>query len=140
MRAAIALHVTLGLAGMVGFGLVGPWLTRLLFGADVAITRATALGLGVAILGIALGTVFGRIGLIMVGARRAFMVSVVCASAVGSTALLLAGHRWGAPGAAWALGGTELASGIAQATVLNVVWRRRLRDGRPLLHEHAATA
>jgi len=139
MRAAIALHVTLGVAGMVAFGLFGPWLTRALFGAEVAITRATALGLGVAILGIALGTVFGRIGLIMVGARRAFMVSVVCASVVGATALLLAGHRWGAPGAAWALGGTELASGLAQATVLSVVWKRRLRDGQPLLHEHAAT-
>ncbi len=140
MRAAIALHVTLGLVGMVGFGLIGPWFTKALFGADVGIDRATALGFGVAIFGIALGTVFGRIGLIMLGARRAFMVCVVSASAVGATALLLAGHRWGAPGAAWALGGTEIASGVAQATVLGFLWRRRLRAGQPLLHQPASTA
>lgn len=138
MRAAIALHLILGAVGMVSFSLVGPWLTSFLFGGDVAITRGTAIGLGAAILGISLGTVFGRIGLIMLGARRAFMACVVSASAVGATALLLAGHRWGAPGAAWALGGTEIASGIAQATVLAVLWRRRLRTGQPLLHQFTA--
>jgi hypothetical protein len=138
MRAAVALHVMLGVGGMVSFGLIGPWLTTFLFGADVAITRATAMGLGVAILGIALGTVFGRIGLIMLGARRAFMMCVVSASVVGATALLVAGGRWGAPGAAWALGGTEVASGLAQAVVLTVLWRRRVRAGQPLLHHGAA--
>ncbi|MCB2413622.1 polysaccharide biosynthesis protein [Demequina sp. TTPB684] len=140
MRAAVGLHVALGASGMVGFSLIGPWLTRFLFGADVAITRATAIGLGVAILGISLGTVFGRIGLIMLGARRTFMVCVVSASVVGATALLVAAARWGAPGAAWALGGTEIASGIAQATVLAVLWRRRVRAGQPLLHQATSTA
>ncbi len=140
MRAAIALHATLGVGGMVGFGMIGPWLTRALFGGDVAITRATAIGLGVAILGIALGTVFGRIGLIMVGARRAFMVCVVTASLVGSTALLVGGYRWGAPGAAWALGGTEIASGIAQAVVLATLWRKRVRAGQPLLQHDPTNA
>jgi len=139
MRAAVALHAILGVGGMVSFALIGPWLTRFLFGPDVAITRATAMGLGVAILGIALGTVFGRIGLIMLGARRTFMVCVVSASVIGATALLVAADRWGAPGAAWALEGTEIASGLAQATVLVVLWRRRVRAGQPLLHQFAAT-
>lgn len=138
MRAAVALHATLGVGGMVSFSLIGPWLTSFVFGADVAITRATAIGLGVAILGIALGTVFGRIGLIMLGARRAFMACVVAASVVGATALLIAADRWGAPGAAWALGATEVASGLAQAVVLAVLWRRRVRAGQPLLHQVSA--
>lgn len=140
MRAAVALHAILGVAGMVGFSVIGPWLTRFLFGPDVAITPATAMGLGVAILGISLGTVFGRIGLIMLGERRAFMMCVVSASVVGATALLLAADRWGAPGAAWALGGTEIASGMAQAVVLATLWRRRVRAGESLLQHYSTNA
>ncbi len=140
LRIVIVLHAALGLVGLAGFGLLGPWVTDLLFGADVAINRATAWGFGVAILGIALGTAFGRIGLITIGARKAFMTCVLAASVVGATALLLAGSQWGAVGAAWALGGTELASGIAQAIVLGTLWRRRLRSGEPLLQQGTSTA
>jgi len=139
LRIVIGLHVSLGVAGLAGFGLLGPWLTELLFGADVAIDEATAFGFGFAILGISLGTAFGRIGLITIGARKAFMTCVLVASAVGATALLLAGARWGAAGAAWALGGTELASGIAQAIVLGALWRHRVKSGKPLLGHRAST-
>jgi len=128
MRAAVMLHVALGVAGLIGLAWLGPWLTRFLFGADVAINRATAVGLGVAVVGIALGTVFGRIGLVMVGARHAFMACVVVAATVGATSLLVAGSVWGTTGAAWALGLTELASGVAQAVVLAVLWGRRMNE------------
>lgn len=133
MRAVLALHGALGAAGLVGFALLGPDLTRFIFGADVAITRVTAIGFGVAVLGISLGTACGRIGLIMMGARHAFMTCVVVASVVGATSLLWAGHVWGATGAAWALGSTELASGVAQALLFVTLWRRRRRAGMPLL-------
>jgi hypothetical protein len=125
MRIVILLHATLGLAGLAAFGTLGPWLTRVLFGADVAIDRVTALGFGVAILGIALGTAFGRIGLITIGARHAFMTCVVAASAVGAAGLVIGGSLWGAAGAAWALGTTEVLSGLAQGAVLAVLWRKR---------------
>lgn len=125
LRTVIALHVGLGTCGLVGFGLMGAWLTRALFGADVSITSATAWGFGVAILGIALGTACGRIGLITIGARKAFMVCVVAASAVGAASLLVGASLWGMVGAAWALGLTELLSGTAQGMVLAVLWRRR---------------
>jgi hypothetical protein len=125
MRIVILLHVGLGLLGLVGFGAFGPWVTRVLFGADVAIDRTTALGFGVAILGITLGTAFGRIGLITIKARHAFMTCVVAASAAGAAGLAVGGSLWGAPGAAWALGITETLSGLAQGAVLAVLWRKR---------------
>ena len=132
MRAAVGLHLALGISGGAAFAVVGPALTRFLFGADIAIDHATAAGFGVAILGIAAGTVCGRIGLVMLGARKAFMTCVVAASVIGATGLLIGASTWGATGAAWALGSTELASGVAQATVLAVVWRRRVAHGHVL--------
>ncbi len=140
LRIVIALHASLGLSGLAAFGLLGAWLTDLLFGAAVAIDEKTAFGFGVAILGIALGTAFGRIGLITIGARKSFMTCVLAASAVGAAGLLTGGALWGAAGAAWALGITELLSGLAQGTVLAVLWRRRLRSGKPLLHHSDSAA
>lgn len=125
MRVVTILHVALGLFGLVTFGLLGPWLTGFLFGAEFAIDFTTSFGFGVAILGIALGTAFGRIGLIVLGARKAFMTCVVSAAAVGSLALMVGASVGGAAGAAWALGSTELLSGIAQGVVFAVLWRRR---------------
>lgn len=130
MRIVVLLHVGLGLAGFSAFGAFGPWLTRVLFGTDVAIDRATAFGFGVAMLGIALGTAFGRIGLITIGARQAFMVCVVVASAAGFGGLLVGGALWGAGGAAWGLGVAELLSGLGQGVVFTTLWRKR-DGGRP---------
>lgn len=140
LRLVIVLHTAMGLLGLAAFGLLGPWLTDVLFGPDVAIGETTAFGFGVSILGIALGTAFGRIGLITIGARKAFMTCVLAASAAGAAGLLVGGVLWGAAGAAWALGITELLSGLAQGTVLAVLWRRRLRSGKPLLHQNVLAA
>jgi O-antigen/teichoic acid export membrane protein len=125
MRIVILLHIGLGLVGLVAFGTLGPWLTRALFGPDVAIDRMASFGFGVAILGIALGTAFGRIGLITIGARHAFMTCVVVASAAGASGLVVGGSLWGATGAAWALGISETLSGLAQGAVLAILWRKR---------------
>jgi hypothetical protein len=140
LRIVIWLHVSLGISGLAAFSLLGPGLTVMLFRADVSIDHATAFGFGVAILGIALGTAFGRIGLIAIGERKAFMTCVLAASAVGAAGLFTGGALWGAAGAAAALGVTELLSGIAQGTVLTVLWRRRVRAGQPLLRQDAAKA
>lgn len=140
LRVVIALHLSVGVAGLATMGVGGPWLTTALFGADVAVGEATAIGFGVAILGITLGTAFGRIGLIVIGARKAFMSCVVGASIVGVTGLLVGGSLWGASGAAWALGITEVLSALAQGTVLAVLWRRRQRTDQPPTHAPTATA
>jgi O-antigen/teichoic acid export membrane protein len=130
LRTAVLLHAGLGLAGLGAFALIGPALTEVLFGGSVAIDGLTALGFGVATLGIALGTVFGRIGLITLGARTAFMACVLAAAGVGVAGLLLGGALGGAPGAAWGLGVAELASGLAQGAALLAVWRRRFPPRR----------
>ena len=139
MNAAIGLHLAFGIGGGTMFAFMGPALTRFLFGADIAIAHLTAAGFGVAIVGISAGTVFGRIGLVMLGARKAFMSCVVAASVLGAAGLVIGASAWGAAGAAWALGSTELASGVAQATVLAVVWRRRVRAGLPMLRNAVPT-
>ncbi|MBX3193995.1 MAG: polysaccharide biosynthesis protein [Microbacteriaceae bacterium] len=125
LRIAVLLHAGLGLVGLIAFAAVGPLLTEVLFGREVAIDRITALGFGVAALGIALGTACGRIGLVTLGARTAFMTCVLIAAVVGVAGLLLGGALAGAPGAAWGLGIAELASGIMQGVVLLALWRRR---------------
>src|SRR5690606_5702624 len=126
LRRAISLHLALGVAGLAGFGLLGPLVTRVAFGESVAIDSATAWGFGVAMLGVSLGTACGRIGLISIGARTAFMTCVLAASALGAAGLLVGASLWGAAGAAWGMGVAELASGLAQGLVLRVLWSRRM--------------
>jgi hypothetical protein len=128
LRLAVLLHIALGLAGLITFALIGPWLTEVLFGRAVAIDQTTALGFGVATLGIALGTACGRIGLITLGARTTFMACVLGASVVGIAGLLVGGALWGAPGAAWGLGIAELWSGVMQGAVLLRLWRVRSKS------------
>lgn len=127
LRIAVLLHAALGLLGLMAFTLIGPELTSLLFGHAVAIDRLTALGFGAATLGISLGTVSGRIGLVTLGARKTFMGCVLVAASIGVLGLLIGGALWGAPGAACGLGLAELTSGLLQGAVLLAVWRRRPR-------------
>jgi hypothetical protein len=128
LRIAVLLHAALGAAGLVAFTLIGPELTSILFGHAVAIDRLTALGFGVATLGISLGTACGRIGLVTLGARTTFMVCVLIAAGIGVLGLVVGGAVWGAPGAACGLGIAELTSGLLQGAVLLLRWRRG--DGR----------
>ena len=126
IRRSLLVHATLGLAGLTAFALIGPWLSGVLFGAEVAINEATALGLGVATFGIALGTSLGRITLVGMGARRQFMLSVLLAAAVGVPAILLLSATYGAAGGAWGLAIGETVSVCTQALF---VWRLRAQAG-----------
>jgi len=126
IRKSLLVHATLGLAGLAAFATIGPWLSEVLFGAEVAINEATALGLGVATLGIALGTSLGRITLVGMGARRQFMLSVLLAAAVGVPSILVLSATFGAAGGAWGLAIGETVSVCAQALF---VWRLRTKAG-----------
>lgn len=130
LRIAVLMHAGLGLTGLLAFATIGPGLTAVLFGGRVAIDELTALGFGVAALGISVGTACGRIGLVTLGARKLFAACVVGASAVGVTGLLVGGATWGAAGAAWGLGIAELASGVVQGAVLLWCWHRGPRVSR----------
>lgn len=129
LRIAVLLHAGLGVLGLIVFTLIGPELTSVLFGHAVAIDRLTAFGFGVATLGISLGTVCGRIGLVTLGARKTFMACVLIASTIGVVGLLVGGGLWGAQGAACGLGVAELTSGLLQGAVLLTLWRRRAASG-----------
>jgi O-antigen/teichoic acid export membrane protein len=123
-RRSLLMHAALGAAGVLGFALLGPWLSAALFGADNAIDELTALGFGVATLGVALGTSLGRVTLVGLGARRQFMISVFIAATVGIPSVLALSSMFGAAGGAWGLALGELASVTAQSLFLRAVWRR----------------
>jgi O-antigen/teichoic acid export membrane protein len=130
-RTAIVLHFALGLIGLGAFALLGPWLSGALFGEDVAIDSWTALGLGFATLGIALGTAFGRVILVGLGARRDFMVSVIVGAVVGVPALLGFATVFGAAGGAWGLALAEAISVTCQVVFVVRRWPRPRPDVAP---------
>lgn len=122
-RLSLLIHACLGIAGFLGFALLGAPLSGFLFGEKVAISEQTALGLGAATVGIALGTAIGRITLVALGARRQFMTSVLIGASAGVPAILLLSHFFGAAGGAWGLAIGELVSVTAQAVALTRAWR-----------------
>jgi O-antigen/teichoic acid export membrane protein len=122
IRTSLLLHLALGLVGFVIFATLAPWLSGALFGEVVAIDRPTAIALGVATLGIALGTTLGRITLVGMGARREFLMSALLAAAVGVPAILVLSSQFGAVGGAWGLASAEIVSVLAQTA-----WLVRLR-------------
>ena len=130
VRRALLLHFLLGIAGLLGFAFLGSWLSGWLFGASVAIDEATALGFGVATLGIALGTALGRVTLVGLGARREFMTSVLTGAAIGVPAILLLAAQFGAAGGAWGLALGEAVSVACQAVFVLRRWPRAVDTGR----------
>ncbi|MDF1479172.1 polysaccharide biosynthesis protein [Leifsonia sp. H3M29-4] len=124
VRRALVLHLSLGLAGLLGFAFLGSWLSGWLFGAAVAINETTALGFGVATLGIALGTALGRVTLVALGARREFMTSVLLGAGIGVPAILLLAAQFGSAGGAWGLALGEAVSVTCQAIFVLRRWPR----------------
>jgi hypothetical protein len=124
-RRALLAHGILGLLAFAAFATLGPWLTGLLFGAEVAIDEMTALGFGVASFGIAIGTALGRVVLVGLGARRDFLVCVLLGAAAGVPAILVLAAAHGAAGGAWGLAIGELVSVTAQSIAVLRQWRRR---------------
>ncbi|UYN82560.1 MAG: polysaccharide biosynthesis protein [Microcella sp.] len=125
-RVALVLHLLLGMLGLACFAALGPWLSEVLFGASVAIDLATAWGLGVATLGIALGTALGRVILVGLGARREFMTSVLIGASIGIPSILALSAVIGAAGGAWGLAIGEVVSVICQACYVAMRWPREV--------------
>ena len=123
-KRSFLLHSALGVSGLLAFTLLGPWLSAVLFGDALAIDQLTAMGFGVATLGIALGTTLGRVTLVGLGARREFMASVFIAAAVGIPSILALSASFGAAGGAWGLALGEVASVIAQSIFVRRAWGR----------------
>ncbi|MGB3909260.1 MAG: polysaccharide biosynthesis protein [Pseudolysinimonas sp.] len=124
-RRALLSHGILGVLAFTAFATLGPWLTGLLFGAEVAIDQLTALGFGAASFGIAMGTGLGRVVLVGLGARRDFLICVLLGAAAGVPAILVLASLYGAAGGAWGLAIGELVSVTAQSIAVLRRWRRR---------------
>lgn len=122
-RRALILHGVLGALGFAAFALLGPWLSGFLFGQTVAMDEATAIGLGVATLGISMGTALGRIILIGLGARREFLTCVIIGASIGVPAILILAANFGAAGGAWGLAIGEFASVTSQLVYVIRRWK-----------------
>ncbi|WP_221583727.1 lipopolysaccharide biosynthesis protein [Microbacterium sp. G2-8] len=125
-RRALLLHAALGAVGFACFAILGPWLTGVAFGADVAIDRPTAVLFGVATFCVSMSTATGRHVLIAWGRPRLVFASVVAGAIVGiPTTLALAGLH-GAAGGATGLAAAEAIVLIMQVGMI-LVERRKVR-------------
>jgi O-antigen/teichoic acid export membrane protein len=90
-RAAIWSHVVLGLAGGIGIGLLGPTISRVMFGPAVQASYVTTIGFGVAFFFVSAATPFGRNLLIPAGRRARLLVGTSSGAIVG-VPLMVAGY------------------------------------------------
>ncbi|TNM59452.1 hypothetical protein FHN55_20685 [Streptomyces sp. NP160] len=109
MRAGLALHAALGAAGLVGFSLLGPWLSGLLFTEELAADRAVSVLVGVAFLAVSLNTALGRLVLVPLGATGTVFTSTLVGAVVGLVGMVGAGAVWGTTGVAAGFALSEVA-------------------------------
>jgi O-antigen/teichoic acid export membrane protein len=86
-----------------------------LFGADLAVGRATFLGFGIAFLAISINTSLGKHVLVPMGRTGFVLVSTIVGAVTGIASIALFGHLYGAPGAAAAFAVSEVAVTAVQA-------------------------
>jgi len=131
--AALAAHAGLGLAGLVIIVLLGPWLSAVLFGDDLAVGRATFVGLGVAFLAISLNTSLGKHLLVPMGRTGVVLLSTVVGAVIGVASIAVFGRLYGAPGAAAAFAVSEVAVTAVQAVAYLAATRAARRSPTPPL-------
>lgn len=112
---ALGAHAVLGLAGVLGITLLGPWLSAVLFGEQLAGGRASFAGFGIAFLAISLNTSLSKHVLVPLGRTGFVLLSTTIGAVVGVTSITVFGHLYGAPGAAAAFAVSEVAVTAVQA-------------------------
>jgi O-antigen/teichoic acid export membrane protein len=120
-------HFVLGGSGFVAFVLLGPPLTALLFGSDVALETPTAAWFGVAAWALSMNTSIGRHVLLPAGHARSVLISVVVGAAVGVPSIILLARSFGAAGGAAGLAISESLVLIVQILAV-MVFRRSDED------------
>ncbi|WP_156758979.1 polysaccharide biosynthesis C-terminal domain-containing protein [Microbacterium karelineae] len=124
-RRALALHIALGVAGFLMFALLGPWLTAVAFGSDVAIDQPTAILFGVAVLCMSMSTATGRHVLIALGHPKRVFASVVAGAVVGIPTTLALASAFGAVGGAAGLATAETVVLVVQVAMIVPLWSAR---------------
>ena len=100
-------HVLLGVAGGVGLGLGGGWMSALLFGGDLRVPDGVAVGFGVSFFFVSVNTSLGRHVLAPRGKVKLVFQSTVSGAAIGLPLIPLMAHAEGTTGAAVALAISE---------------------------------
>jgi O-antigen/teichoic acid export membrane protein len=118
MKVAVLSHTGLGLVGMLGLGILGPWFSALLFGSEVAATSAVCWGYGAAFLAVSLNSALGKHVLVPLGRTRVVFWSTVVGASIGVPALAVLATLMGGAGGAWGLALGEWAVCLFQAVVL----------------------
>jgi O-antigen/teichoic acid export membrane protein len=106
-RAAIWSHVVLGLAGAIGIGLLGPTISRVLFGSAVQASYVTTIGFGVAFFFVSAATPFGRNLLIPAGRRARLLVGTSSGAIIGVPLMVASYYLFGVGGIAVGLALSE---------------------------------
>jgi PST family polysaccharide transporter len=124
VKTSVLLHATLGVAGFVGLSLLGPFLSRALFGPALAIPQAASVALGLFYLLWSIETVTGRHVLATRGETRTLLVTTCVGSAIGVPAIAAAARLAGAIGASWGLAGAlALIVLLQSAATLRIIRR-----------------
>lgn len=126
MRAALAVHVLLGMVGLLVLGLLGPVISAVLFGAQVAASSEVCWLYGIAYLCIAVNTTTGKHILVPLGGIHSVLVSGVAGAVCGLALMAILGTLAGGPGVAAGFAASE-----AAVVVVQVVAIARTIKGRP---------
>lgn len=125
IRLAAWALLAVGVAGLIGLALLGPWMARVLFGESLAPSREILAWLGAFFLIWSLETLTGRLILAARGRTRTLLVTTAAGSVVGIGLIYLLGRWHGATGAA---AGLTLALGLIVLLQMPPAWESYRRD------------
>ena len=114
MQFALLLHLGLGVAGGLFLAVLGPFVTRFLFGSAVAADPIVSIWIGVAFLAVAVNSAAGRLVLIPRGGSRQVLVATMAGAVFGLTAMIVLGIWFGATGVACGFASSELTVLVVQ--------------------------
>lgn len=127
----VTAHLMLGLVGFLGLAFLGPWLTRVAFGAEVAVSQPVLMAYGAVFLLISVSTPLNRNVLIPAGKTSTVLVATASAAVCSVPAMLIGGHLWGALGVALGFVVSEIAVFAILAPSAMIELKRERRFGVP---------
>lgn len=126
---ALALHLVVGVIGLLVLVLLGPWLTAAFLGEAVAPPASMFPAYGVTYLIISLTTPLIRNVLVPAGRNRVVLLAIVASASVGLPAMFVLGATLGATAIVWGLAVSE----VVVLTVVGIAATREIRAQRRLL-------
>ncbi|SDO52433.1 Membrane protein involved in the export of O-antigen and teichoic acid [Microbacterium sp. ru370.1] len=128
---ALALHLVVGVVGLLVLVLLGPWLTAAFLGAEVAPPASMFPAYGVTYLIISLTTPLIRNVLVPAGRNRIVLTAIVASAAVGLPAMFVLGASLGATAIVWGLAVSEIVVlTVVGTAALQEIRRQRARAAR----------